>query len=183
MQRIASPSAFLGWAARASGYISSPLEREGLIVVVGRDAEGKLASIEMRAVVLDRAGLGAVPSVVSGTLILDRFLRLSAEFSAGSYEENFYSEVSRGWGESYLRDMRAAFRSAGVRGLAVKASRLWLRHGQTVDVPGDRLTATKRRGFMERANQARDRQAFLRCNGDELTSATCGCLTLNRRGR
>jgi len=31
-------------------------------------------------------------------------------------------------GELYIRDVRAAFRSAGVRGLAVKASRLRLRH-------------------------------------------------------
>ena len=97
-------------------------------MVAGLDDEGKLASIEIRAVILDQSGFGAVPSAVSGTLILDRFLRLSAEFNDGSYEKNFYSEISRGLGELYIRDVRAAFRSAGVRGLAVKASRLRLRH-------------------------------------------------------
>jgi Bacterial capsule synthesis protein PGA_cap len=119
---------FFGLGSLVSGYINSPLEREGLIVVAGLDAEGKLASIEIRAVVLEQSGFGAIPSVVSGTLILDRFLRLSAEFNDGSFEANFYSEVSRGLGELYIRDVRAAFRSAGVRGLAVKASRLRLRH-------------------------------------------------------
>ena len=93
-------------------------------MVAGLDDEGKLASIEIRAVILDQSGFGAVPSAVSGTLILDRFLRLSAEFNDGSYEKNF----SRGLGELYIRDVRAAFRSAGVRRLAVKASRLRLRH-------------------------------------------------------
>ena len=119
---------FFGLGSLVSGYMNSPLEREGLIVVAGLDDEGKLASIEIRAVMLDQSGFGAVPSVVNGTLILDRFLRLSAEFNDGSYEKNFYSEISRGLGELYIRDVRAAFRSAGVRGLAVKASRLRLRH-------------------------------------------------------
>lgn len=119
---------FFGLGSLASGYIGAPLEREGLIVVAGLDAEGKLAAVEIRAVALDQSGFGTVPSVVSGRLILDRFLRLSAEFNDGSYEKNFYSEVSRGLAELYIRDMRAAFRSAGVRGLAIKASRVRLRH-------------------------------------------------------
>jgi hypothetical protein len=39
-----------------------------------------------------------------------------------------HDEVARGLGGLYLRDVRAAYRSGGVSGLAQKAARLRLRH-------------------------------------------------------
>ena len=42
--------------------------------------------------------------------------------------ELFYDDVSKGLARLYLRDARAAFRGAGIRGLASKARRMRLRH-------------------------------------------------------
>jgi len=53
---------------------------------------------------------------------------LSAEIRDGSYEKEFYREVSRGLGRLYARDIHAAFRAAGLRGLARKAGRMRMRH-------------------------------------------------------
>ena len=61
-------------------------------------------------------------------MMLNRFQTLSAEINDGSYEGEFYREVSRGLGRLYARDIRAAFRAAGLRGLARKAGRVRMRH-------------------------------------------------------
>jgi hypothetical protein len=119
---------FFGLGTLVSGYVSSPMEKEGLIVVAGLSSEGKLVSIEVRPVLLDYTGFGNIPSAANGAIILERFRRLSAEFKDDSYKKHFYGEISQGLGELYMRDARAAFRSAGVRGLAHKASRIRVRH-------------------------------------------------------
>lgn len=119
---------FFGLGTLVSGYVSSPLEKEGLVAVVALNSEGKPVSIEVRPVLLDSTGFGNIPSVANGAIILERFRRLSAEIDYGSYKEHFYNEVSQGLGDIYMRDARAAFSSAGLRGLAHKASRVRLRH-------------------------------------------------------
>jgi hypothetical protein len=119
---------FFGLGTLVSGYVSSHLEKEGLIIVAALSSEGKLVSIEVRPVLLDHTGFGAVPSAANGAIILERFRRLSAEINDDSYRKQFYSEVSQGLGELYMRDAAAAFRSAGVRGLAHKVSRVRMRH-------------------------------------------------------
>jgi hypothetical protein len=129
-QRNREAFCFFGLGSLVSGYVSCPMEREGLIAVVALSAEGKLVSIEVRPVLLDHTGFGAIPSAANGAIILERFRRLSAEISDDSYRRHFYGDVSQGLGELYMRDARAAFRSAGVRGLALKASRVRLRHVQ-----------------------------------------------------
>jgi poly-gamma-glutamate capsule biosynthesis protein CapA/YwtB (metallophosphatase superfamily) len=119
---------FFGLGSIVSGYVSSPLEREGLVVVAALSAEGRLVSLETRPVLIDATGFGADPSAADASMILDRFSDLSTELKDGSYEKRFYHEVSRGLGGLYLRDAHAAFRSAGLRGLAHKAAKLRMRH-------------------------------------------------------
>jgi len=119
---------FFGLGSIVSGYVNGQLEREGLVVVAGLSAEGKLVSLEVRPVLLDATGFGACPSPQDGAMILNRFRALTAELSDGSYERQFYREVSQGLGRLYLRDAHAAFVSAGLRGLARKTVRLRMRH-------------------------------------------------------
>jgi len=119
---------FFGLGTVVSGYIGSPLEREGLVVIAALSTAGKLISLEVRPTIMDASGFGACPSSADSAMILDRFRSLSTELYDGSYERRFYREVSQGLGRLYLRDAHAAFVSAGMRGLARKAVRVRMRH-------------------------------------------------------
>ena len=119
---------FYGLGSLVSGYIASPLEREGLIAVAGFNRDGRFIQLETRPVFLDENGFGAIPDTITGHRILKRFRELSQEIADGSYEKMFYRDVSPGLLRLYLRDARAAFRHRGVRGLATKISRMRLRH-------------------------------------------------------
>jgi len=121
---------FYGLGSLVSGFAASVLEREGLIVAAGFDSGGNLARIEVRPVLLGDAGFGEIPSPEMGRTILARFVRLCGEIAEGSYERLFYQDVSRGLVRLYLRDLRAAFRESGIRGLAQKVSHARMRHVQ-----------------------------------------------------
>jgi hypothetical protein len=132
-KRLDSPKAspafcFYGLGSIVSGYIASPLEREGLIVVAGLNQRGDLVNLEARPVLLGQNGFGEVPSREAATTILERFRHLSDEIADGSARQLFYDDLSRGIVQLYLRDARAAFRESGIRGLAQKAGRVRLRH-------------------------------------------------------
>jgi Bacterial capsule synthesis protein PGA_cap len=119
---------FFGLGSLVSGYAKSEPEREGLIVVAGLDGKGALVTLEVRPVIIDATGFGTIPGAADFEMMVNRFQSLSAEISDGSYEDEFYREVSRGLGRLYARDIRAAFRAAGLRGLARKAGRVRMRH-------------------------------------------------------
>jgi hypothetical protein len=119
---------FYGLGSLVSGYVSCDAEREGLIVVAGLNASGALVRLEVRPVWLDESGFGSVPGAAAKQEILERFRALSAEIDDGSYARLFYHDVSQGLTRLYLRDARAAFRAAGIRGLASKARRMRVRH-------------------------------------------------------
>jgi hypothetical protein len=119
---------FYGLGSVASGYAASPAEREGLIVVASLSERGGVVRIEVRPVVLNESGFGEIPGARAGSMLLDRFQRLSDEITDGSFEPLFYRDVSRGLVRFYLRDAKAAFRESGVRGLARKAGRVRMRH-------------------------------------------------------
>jgi Bacterial capsule synthesis protein PGA_cap len=119
---------FYGLGSLVSGYVASPPEREGLIVVAGLTACGNLASLEIRPVLLRASGFGEVPAIESGRTILERFHQLSAEIADGSSKQLFYREISQSLVKLYLRDAGAAFRECGFRGLARKTSRIRMRH-------------------------------------------------------
>ncbi|MFZ3201034.1 MAG: CapA family protein [Candidatus Acidiferrales bacterium] len=121
---------FYGLGSLVSGYAASAPEREGLIVAAGFDSDGYLVRIEVRPVLLGGAGFGEIPSPEMGRTILARFVQLCGEIAEGSYERLFYEDVSRGLLRLYLRDMRAAFRESGIRGLAEKVSHARMRHAQ-----------------------------------------------------
>jgi hypothetical protein len=119
---------FYGLGSLVSGYVSRAAEREGLIVVAGLSAVGALVRMEVRPVWLHESGFGSVPGTLARQEILEHFSALSAEIDDGSYERLFYHDVSQGLTRLYLRDARAAFRAAGIRGLANKARRVRVRH-------------------------------------------------------
>jgi poly-gamma-glutamate capsule biosynthesis protein CapA/YwtB (metallophosphatase superfamily) len=125
----ASPSfCFYGLGSIVSGYSASPLEREGLIVVAGFHSNGELAQVEVRPVWLSESGFGEVPSPETAKTILKRFRALSDEITNGSARRLFYQDVSQGLLRLYFRDVRAAFRWSGLRGLVRKAGRVRMRH-------------------------------------------------------
>jgi hypothetical protein len=95
---------------------------------VGLNSRSELASLELRPVWLDTNGFGTIPSPEAGREILDRFDRLSCEIADGSCERQFYREISEGLLNVYTRDVKAAYRSGGVRALARKAIRVRPRH-------------------------------------------------------
>lgn len=119
---------FYGLGSLVSGYSSSRVEREGLVVVAALTARGRLASIELRPVWLADSGFGAVPSREIHHAILQRFEILSQELADGTADRLFYGDVSSGLFRLYARDIHAAARRAGMRGLAIKAGRVRLRH-------------------------------------------------------
>lgn len=132
-QRISHPQnrqsfCFHGLGTLVSGYTSCAAEREGLIGIAGLGAAGKMISLEVRPLLLDECGFGKIPNARNQQAILQHFCSLSAEIEDGSCDKLFYHDVSQGLGELYLRDARAAFRSAGMRGLAYKVGRVRLRH-------------------------------------------------------
>jgi capsule synthesis protein PGA_cap len=119
---------FYGLGSLVSGYAVPPHEKEGLIVVVGLNVRGELMRLELRPVLLEESGFGTIPSAEMGRRILDRFRQLSCEIADGSFERLFYRDMSQGLLRLYLRDAKMAYRHAGLRGLARKASRLRVRH-------------------------------------------------------
>jgi hypothetical protein len=127
-QRSGPAFCFYGLGSIVSGYASSTIEREGLVVVAGFDEGGAVVRVEVRPVLLDGDGFGCVPPTADGDAMLDRFQRLSAHIEDGSYSRLFYREISPGLQRLYLRDARRAFEQAGLRGLARKAQRVRMRH-------------------------------------------------------
>jgi hypothetical protein len=124
-----SPSfCFYGLGSIVSGYSASSLEREGLIAVAGFHPGGELARVEVRPVSLSESGFGEVPSPETARTILERFSILSDEIESGSAKLLFYQDVSQGLLRLYFRDVRAAFRWSGIRGLVRKAGRVRMRH-------------------------------------------------------
>jgi poly-gamma-glutamate capsule biosynthesis protein CapA/YwtB (metallophosphatase superfamily) len=119
---------FYGLGSLVSGYIASPLEREGLVIVAGFNASGELARVEVRPVFLEENGFGTIPEAREAHTILARFHQLSWEIADGSYEKLFYRDLSPGLVRLYLRDVRAAYRERGIRGLAAKVRRIRARH-------------------------------------------------------
>lgn len=119
---------FYGLGSLVSGYIASPIEREGLIVVAGLTSGARLGSLEVRPVSLAASGFGEAPSAEISRTTLDRFTQLSREIADGSSERLFYQEISQSLVRLYLRDARAAFRESGIRGLARKTGRIRMRH-------------------------------------------------------
>jgi hypothetical protein len=119
---------FYGLGSLVSGYISSPLECEGLVVVAGFSSHGEFVRLDVRAVLLDEDGFGRIPDTADRDRILERFRDLSCEIADGSYKAKFYQDVCQGLFQLYLRDARSSLRFNGIRGLATKMSRVRLRH-------------------------------------------------------
>ncbi len=119
---------FYGLGSIVSGFVAAPADREGLIVIAALDATGRLARLEVRPVLLDQAGFGAIPDSATTDALLDRFRELSARIADGSYSRRFHAEISPGLVPLYIRDARRAFQQGGARGIGRKLLRIRLRH-------------------------------------------------------
>ncbi|HTU36198.1 MAG TPA: CapA family protein [Candidatus Acidoferrum sp.] len=66
---------FYGLGSIVSGFISTPAEREGLVVVAALDHNGQLVRLELRPVLLDRNGFGVAPTAAENDAVLGRFIQ------------------------------------------------------------------------------------------------------------
>ncbi len=119
---------FYGLGTLVSGYVSTPAEREGLVVSFALDSRGSPARVAVHPVLLDETGFGVIPAAEVGGRILTRFQHLSQELCDGSYEQRFYRDMSQGLLRLYARDIRSAYRQAGIKGLVRKIRRMRVRH-------------------------------------------------------
>jgi poly-gamma-glutamate capsule biosynthesis protein CapA/YwtB (metallophosphatase superfamily) len=121
---------FYGLGSLLSGIMYTPLEHEGMLVVVALDARGGIAKIESRPIQLEGAGWGVVPDLERGESISQRFLRCSEEIWDGSYKRLFYKDTGKNLLRRQFRDVQVAIRQGGLKGLTRKLSRLRMRHLQ-----------------------------------------------------
>ena len=119
---------FYGLGSLASGYVASPIEAEGLVVIASLAPSGSLARLEVRPLSLDPSGWAGVPSPEAAVEILARFDGLSRHITDGSFAARFYRDMSQSMFATYWRDVRAAFGTSGIRGLVRKARRARLLH-------------------------------------------------------
>lgn len=119
---------FYGLGSLSSSILYSPLEREGLVSVIGVDESGEIASVEARPVYLTETGWGTAAKGLQAEEIERHFLGLSEEIASGSFRRRFYSDVSRGYFRRQILDFKAAIRNGGLRGAAQKVGRLRKRH-------------------------------------------------------
>jgi poly-gamma-glutamate capsule biosynthesis protein CapA/YwtB (metallophosphatase superfamily) len=119
---------FYGLGSLSSGIAYSELEREGLLLVIGLDAGGEIARMEVQPVLLSAEGWGTIPDWTSAKVILDRFMMLSLEIADGSYRQGFYADTGKDLVRRQFRNLRAAYQRGGLMGLAQMLSRIRMRH-------------------------------------------------------
>jgi hypothetical protein len=115
---------FYGLGSLSSGVLYSPLEHEGILAAISLDVSGAVCAVEARPIHLDERGWGTVPSAEQAATILNRFQEVSASILDGSYREAFYRDISRDMMGTQWRDVRIAFRRAGLRGILKKLIRM-----------------------------------------------------------
>jgi poly-gamma-glutamate capsule biosynthesis protein CapA/YwtB (metallophosphatase superfamily) len=119
---------FYGLGSISSGVMYSPLEHEGMVVVLSLDNRGELVRIAANPVAMDDSGWGTVPSFDHEKLIIERFRTITAHIEDGTYRQLFYRETSQDLFARQLRDVAAAFRYGGVGGVLQKIGRARFRH-------------------------------------------------------
>ena len=119
---------FYGLGSLLSGVMYTPLEREGMLVVIAVDARGEIAKIEGRSIQLEGSGWGAIPDLERNEAISQRFLRCSEEIADGSYKRLFYEDTGKNLFRRQFRDVQVAIRQGGLKGLTRKLGRLRMRH-------------------------------------------------------
>jgi len=121
-----------GLGSLSAGVIYSELEREGLLVLIGLNSDGRIVSVEAKPIYLAGRGWGAIPSGEQAESILASFLAVSREILDGSSEHGFYSDVGRHFLQAQWRDLSLAFNRAGVRGVLAKVARMRIGHLRTL---------------------------------------------------
>lgn len=128
--RAGSPPAFVfhGLGSLASGCMYGMPEREGLAVVAGLDAAGRLATVDAVPVFLAEDGRPLLPCPERAEAILARVRTLSAAISDGSFRDAFHAESGGGVLRSQVRDFARAFRRGGLAGVVVKLRQARWKH-------------------------------------------------------
>ena len=119
---------FYGLGSLSSGIKYSEFEHEGLLVVIGLDAGGEIARVEVQPIQLSAEGWGSIPDWCSAKAILDRFMMLSLEIADGSYRQGFYEDTGKDLVRRQFRNLRAAYQRGGLLGVAQILSRIRMRH-------------------------------------------------------
>ncbi|HEY2462107.1 MAG TPA: CapA family protein [Candidatus Acidoferrum sp.] len=119
---------FYGLGSLTSCIAYSPLEREGLVLVVHANSSGTICAVDLRPVFLSPTGWATVPEPHQAKTILDRVQSISTEISGGSYAERFYADTSKNFFSRQWRDVKVAFKHGGLTGIAQKFSRIRGRH-------------------------------------------------------
>ena len=119
---------FYGLGSLSSGIKYSEFEHEGLVLVIGLDADGEIARVEVQPILLSPEGWGTIPDWSSANIILDRFMMLSLEIADGSYSQRFYEDTGKDLVRRQFRNLRAAYQRGGLFGLAQILSRIRMRH-------------------------------------------------------
>ncbi|HUK24550.1 MAG TPA: CapA family protein [Terriglobales bacterium] len=119
---------FYGLGSISSGMMYSPLEREGIAAVIGLNGRGEVVRISANPVWLSDSGWGVAPGPEQAQTTGQRFLTVSRHIEDGSFRQRFHDDISKGLFRGQFRDIRAAFRQAGLQGIVQKFSRLRLRH-------------------------------------------------------
>jgi hypothetical protein len=119
---------FYGLGSLSSGIKYSELEHEGLMLVIGLDAGGEIARVEVQPILLSAEGWGTIPDWASANIILDRFTMLSLEIADGSYRHRFYEDTGKDLVRRQFRNLRAAYQRGGLLGVAQILARIRMRH-------------------------------------------------------
>ena len=119
---------FYGLGSLSSGIKYSALEHEGLMLVIGLDAPGEIARVEVQPILLSTEGWGTIPGIAARKNILERFMMLSLEIADGSYHRRFYEDTGKDLVRRQFRNLRAAYQNGGLLGLAQILSRVRMRH-------------------------------------------------------
>jgi hypothetical protein len=119
---------FYGLGSLSSGIKYSEFEHEGLILVIGLDAGGEIARVEVQPILLSAEGWGTIPDRTSANIILDRFMMLSLEIADGSYRQRFYEDTGKDLVRRQFRNLRAAYQRGGLLGVVQILSRIRMRH-------------------------------------------------------
>jgi stage V sporulation protein B len=124
-----------GLGSLASSVLNGADEHEGLVALLGLDADGRPARIAYEALVLGADGVAVCATGEARERVCERVERVAREVADGSYRSAFYGDTSGGFLWKQVRDTRAALRAGGLRGVRAKIKRMRPRHFRTLVDP------------------------------------------------
>ena len=96
--------------------------------MLNTDERGTVVQVEARPIELDADGWGTIPDSEADGRIHTRFFELSQQLDTGEYAREFYRDTGQSLVRTQVADFVAAFRAAGLAGVARKLARLRMKH-------------------------------------------------------